>query len=341
MISRLRERVRAHLSRRLDRRGLAATVLVAVAATALGAIGLSAKDAASAYYYYCPGGGSGTYTYCPPTTSHAHLFVIKHVITDDGGVAVASDFAISINLINAEGGNVFPGEEAPGTNKTVTTGNYNVTETGPLGYNATFSADCEATIATDETKTCTITNNDKPAAEKLEDLEDLVGSSNLDDELEKKLLHEIDETQKKLLENKTNEMCDHLDHFLEAVFEGAAKEDPQVSIADAKNLVAAANDIELSIGCFAPGSPRLGGEPKLLDLIETINSLGLNDAVATNLRNRARDAGKDLVDGKNICKRLTDFHAVIAKMLNKGMLTAPQASQLDVAATDVEVELGC
>lgn len=92
----------------------------------------------------------------------AHLIVIKHVINDDLGVASASDFTMNINDVTATGGNSFPGAESPGTNKTLTSvGNYNVTESGPGGYDASFSDDCTGTIALGETKTCTITNNDQ------------------------------------------------------------------------------------------------------------------------------------------------------------------------------------
>ncbi|HEU5211786.1 MAG TPA: hypothetical protein VFU10_03380, partial [Gaiellaceae bacterium] len=91
----------------------------------------------------------------------AHLIVIKHVINDNGGTAVASQFTMTIGGVTAAGGNSFPGAEAPGTNKTLSTvGGYNVTESGPSGYASSFSADCVGSIALGETKTCTITNND-------------------------------------------------------------------------------------------------------------------------------------------------------------------------------------
>ena len=39
-------------------------------------------------------------------------------------------------------------------------GAYSVSETGPSGYAASYSADCTGTIAIGETKTCTVTNDD-------------------------------------------------------------------------------------------------------------------------------------------------------------------------------------
>ena len=92
-----------------------------------------------------------------------HLIVIKHVVNDNGGGADASQFTMHINGVTATGGNSFPGEESPGTNKEVTPGDYNVTESGPAGYTATLSGACSGTIAAGETKTCTVTNDDKPA----------------------------------------------------------------------------------------------------------------------------------------------------------------------------------
>ena len=93
----------------------------------------------------------------------AHLVVIKHVINDEGGSAVAGDFTITVSGVTVVGGNAFPGAEAPGTTKTLSSvGDYSVEETaGPAGYYVLYSADCSGTIALGETKTCTVTNNDK------------------------------------------------------------------------------------------------------------------------------------------------------------------------------------
>jgi hypothetical protein len=91
----------------------------------------------------------------------AHLIVIKIVDNSTPGEfvhSVPSDFTMTINDVTAEGGNSFPGNSA-GVDKTLTTvGSYSVTESGPGGYDASFSPDCAGTIALGETKTCTITN---------------------------------------------------------------------------------------------------------------------------------------------------------------------------------------
>ena len=139
--------------------GFALTVLTVLGYTAGGSL---AADGYGGYGGYCYGGYGGYGGYgCP--TQPPHLAVIKHVVKDNGGTADASDFTMTINGVTATGGNTFPGEEAPGTDKVVTAGSYSVTESGPAGYDATFSADCTGTIAEGEAKTCTVKNDDLPA----------------------------------------------------------------------------------------------------------------------------------------------------------------------------------
>jgi hypothetical protein len=88
------------------------------------------------------------------------LIVIKHVINDNGGSAVAADFTLDSGGTNDTPDN-FAGEEAPGTEVTLDAGSYGVTESGPAGYSASYSADCAGSIANGVTKTCTVTNNDQ------------------------------------------------------------------------------------------------------------------------------------------------------------------------------------
>jgi hypothetical protein len=56
----------------------------------------------------------------------ATLIVIKHVINDNGGIAVASDFTLDSGGTNDTPDN-FAGAEAPGTTVTLDAGSYNVT----------------------------------------------------------------------------------------------------------------------------------------------------------------------------------------------------------------------
>ena len=111
-----------------------------------------------------PNGGSAT---CTVTNNDvaASLTVIKQVVNDDGGDAVAGDFTMTINGVSVAGGSSFAGAAAPGVTKTLTSvGAYSVTEAAEPGYTQTgASADCSGTIALGESKTCTITNDDQPA----------------------------------------------------------------------------------------------------------------------------------------------------------------------------------
>jgi uncharacterized repeat protein (TIGR01451 family) len=95
------------------------------------------------------------------------LTVIKHVVKDNGGTAVASDWTMQIK----QGASVvhsFAGAESPGTTRSVTVGSYKVVETGgPSGYVLAYSGDCDSsgnvTVALGEQKTCTLTNDDQAA----------------------------------------------------------------------------------------------------------------------------------------------------------------------------------
>jgi hypothetical protein len=91
----------------------------------------------------------------------ATLYVIKHVINNDIGTMVASDFSITVTGNNPTPAN-FNGVENPGTAVTIDAGPYSVDEALTIGYDKTLSTDCVGTINVGETKTCTITNNDIP-----------------------------------------------------------------------------------------------------------------------------------------------------------------------------------
>src|SRR5205823_2599311 len=92
----------------------------------------------------------------------ATLIVIKHVINDNGGTAVASDFTLDSGGTNDTPDN-FPGAESPGTNVTLDAGYYNVSLPGAPPY-TNFSATCRpGTLANGQTKTCTVTNDDNAA----------------------------------------------------------------------------------------------------------------------------------------------------------------------------------
>jgi len=99
---------------------------------------------------------STSFTVLPKT----QLIVIKDVVNDNGGTAVASDFTMSVSGNNPSPAS-FPGAESLGTMVALDAGSYSVTESSVLGYTQTsISDDCSGSIAVGQTKTCIITNDD-------------------------------------------------------------------------------------------------------------------------------------------------------------------------------------
>jgi hypothetical protein len=84
------------------------------------------------------------------------LIVTKNVINEGGGNKTPSDFAINIHG-NDPSPSSFPGSSS-GTYVKLNMGMYSVTETGPAGYNSSWSGDCSGGVMSAETKKCTITN---------------------------------------------------------------------------------------------------------------------------------------------------------------------------------------
>ncbi|MFH1181798.1 MAG: hypothetical protein V1702_02475 [Candidatus Woesearchaeota archaeon] len=86
------------------------------------------------------------------------ITVIKHVINNDGGTKIASDFTMHIS--GSVGSGTFAGAESPGVILQVNPGTYSITEDSIKGYAAVSSAECSGTVAQGEQKTCTVTNDD-------------------------------------------------------------------------------------------------------------------------------------------------------------------------------------
>jgi len=87
------------------------------------------------------------------------LTVIKRVINDNGGTAVASDF--TLNLTQGDASPVGFAGNASGTTFEVQAGTYSVGEQeNALGYAASYSETCSGTMAAGESRVCTITNDD-------------------------------------------------------------------------------------------------------------------------------------------------------------------------------------
>src|SRR5207247_11308879 len=91
----------------------------------------------------------------------AHLIINKSVVNNNGGSLTAANFSGTVSGVTASGGQTWTGASTTLTLTTV--GSYSVAENPHPGYDATFSADCSGTIALGETKTCTITKDDKAA----------------------------------------------------------------------------------------------------------------------------------------------------------------------------------
>ena len=95
----------------------------------------------------------------------ATLHVIKHVINDDGGTAVAANFNLHVKTSGKDiAASPAPGVESPGNTYTLAAGTYVVSEDTFTGYTASYSGDSDAsgniTLAPGDNKTITITNND-------------------------------------------------------------------------------------------------------------------------------------------------------------------------------------
>ncbi len=99
------------------------------------------------------------------TLPTATLHVIKAVVNDEGGTAVASDAMMHVTSgLGDVSGSPQAGAGSPGTSYTLTIGSYNVSENFFSGYTVSVGGDCDVngdiTLAAGDDKTCTITNND-------------------------------------------------------------------------------------------------------------------------------------------------------------------------------------
>lgn len=99
-------------------------------------------------------GGDGEGNEGGDENGEAKLTVIKEIVNDDNGTSTVEDFTLLV-----DGDEVDSGEE-----NEFDPGDYTVSETGPDGYEATFSGDCDEngdiTLEDGDDKICTITNDD-------------------------------------------------------------------------------------------------------------------------------------------------------------------------------------
>jgi hypothetical protein len=87
------------------------------------------------------------------------IVVITRVINDNGRSAAATDFSQHVLRDSASLAD-FAGAAEPGVSKTITVGQYQVTQDPLVNYGTSFSADCTGELAEGQTKTCTVANND-------------------------------------------------------------------------------------------------------------------------------------------------------------------------------------
>jgi hypothetical protein len=97
----------------------------------------------------------------------ATLRVIKSVVNDDSGLAIASDFNIYVKIagVNVAGSPAF-GSTTPGTLYSLSAGTYVVSEDLNSNYRQSFSGDCDSngivTLSAGNNKICTVINSDTP-----------------------------------------------------------------------------------------------------------------------------------------------------------------------------------
>ena len=97
----------------------------------------------------------------PVVKERGNVVVTKVVVNDNGGNNIISNFSLFLD------DGLVANPVTSGVTSTLPVGAYTVTETGVQGYQACFSGDCnadgEVTVVNNQTKYCTITNNDLPA----------------------------------------------------------------------------------------------------------------------------------------------------------------------------------
>ncbi len=112
----------------------------------------------------------------PPT----RLTLIKHVVNDNGGTSVASDFALT-----ASGPTPISGAGGVSSGSGFTAGTYTLSETGPAGYRASAwictggtQSGNQITVTAAQTAVCEITNDDvTPSSVRLQsDVGDYIGA---------------------------------------------------------------------------------------------------------------------------------------------------------------------
>ena len=104
----------------------------------------------------CPAAGAASVA--PPTTGN--VYVVTHVVNDNGGLKHSSDFTMSASGINSSLPSPFSGAGTPGILVRFSPGSYNITETSIGGYTEIPGIGCSGTISGGDNFTCVFTNDD-------------------------------------------------------------------------------------------------------------------------------------------------------------------------------------
>lgn len=96
----------------------------------------------------------------PADSATGTVTIVKTVINDNGRDSIASNFTLTLTASGTPPIN-FAGNDQ-GSSFIVPTGAYSVTEAASDEYQAAYSIECQGTLGTNETKTCTVTNDDTP-----------------------------------------------------------------------------------------------------------------------------------------------------------------------------------
>ncbi|KKW20132.1 MAG: hypothetical protein UY63_C0001G0037 [Parcubacteria group bacterium GW2011_GWA2_51_10] len=109
------------------------------------------------------------------TSNNSTLIVKKVVVNDDGGTAATSTFAFKVNHGDSQS------FEEDGQNElTLDAGTYTVTEVEATGYTPTYLDCTDIVLASGETKTCTITNDDVEVPDTTPPVINLTGETTID-----------------------------------------------------------------------------------------------------------------------------------------------------------------
>ena len=178
------------------------------------------------------------------------------------------------------------------------------------------------------------------AAEQLAALSDLVGTFGLDRRLTAELRATLGLAR--VLVGAPRLSCLAVNAFLADVMREATETGADLTVAQARMLLSA-NQVLLTLGCQAAGSPRPGIEHDLLGMVGTINGFGLRRSVAADLKDGIREIGVRVVSGSSLaCKSVKELRRTISEYDGRrNGLTRAEASELRTDLAAIADALDC